>query len=303
MSAETGGHMLVRLGIRVRREQAELALAALLPVLQHGAEETEPDRGVVEYALYAPREELPSEETIRSLVGDALVGLALTDVPEGWERRWHEHLKPVEIASGGRRLRVRPPWEPAGGEQDVLEIVLDPGALFGAGTHATTQLCLELLLELEPVGGLCDWGAGSGILAIAAARLGFAPVDAVELAAAGPDAIRRNAAANGVALNAVRADLTATPAPWAPTVTANLTLDVLQAIAAGPLTQPTSSASRRERPPERLIASGVLAERAGEVAEAFARHGLVEAERRVQADWAAVLLTQRTSSAGTGEAR
>jgi ribosomal protein L11 methyltransferase len=271
---------LVRLGIRVRREQAELALAALLPVLQHGAEESEPDAGAVEYALYAPRGELPSEETIRELVGDALVELTLTDVPEGWERRWHEHLKPVEVASGGRRLRVRPPWEPAGGAQDVLEIVIDPGELFGAGTHATTQLCLELLLELQATGGLCDWGAGSGILAIAAARLGFAPVDAVELAETGRDVIRRNAAANGVVVRAARADLTAAPAPWAPTVTANLTLDVLHGIAAGPL----------GRPPERMIASGVLADRAGELAEAFARHGLVEAERRLQAEWAAVLL-------------
>ena len=290
---------LVRLGIRVHREQAELALAALLPVLQHGAEESEPDAGTVEYALYAPAGELPADETIRALAGDALVGVARSEVPEGWERRWHEHLQPVEIASGGRRLRVRPPWEPAGGEQDVLEIVIDPGELFGAGTHATTQLCLELLLELacagergplgEGSGGLCDWGAGSGILAIAAARLGFAPVAAVELVEGGPDAIRRNAAANGVAVNVVRADLTASEPPWAPTVTANLTLDVLHAIAPR-LTQPTSSASAGRRPPERLIASGMLAERAGEVAEAFSRHGLVEAERRVQGEWAAVLL-------------
>jgi ribosomal protein L11 methyltransferase len=271
---------LVRLGIRVRRDEAEVALAALLPVLQHGAEEIEPGAGIVEYAIYAPGAELPSDATIRELAGDALVEVTRSDVPEGWERRWHEHLKPVEIASGRRRLRVRPPWEPAGGERDVLEIVIDPGSLFGAGTHATTQLCLELLLELEPSGGLCDWGAGSGILAITAARLGFAPVEAVELAESGPEAIRRNAAANGVVVDAVRADLTASPPPSAPTVTANLTLDVLHAIAA----------AAPERPPERMIASGVLAERAGEVAASFSRHGLVEAERRVQADWAAVLL-------------
>jgi ribosomal protein L11 methyltransferase len=294
---------LVRLGIRVRREQAELALAALLPLLQHGAEETEPAGDEVEYALYAPRGELPAVDDIRALVGDALVDVTQTDVPEGWERRWHEHLQPIEVASGGRRLRVRPPWEPAGGEQDVLEIVIDPGELFGAGTHPTTQLCLELLLELacaggrsplsDPRGGLCDWGAGSGILAVAAARLGFAPVDAVELAETGPEAIRRNAAANGVVVRATRADLTEAPAPWAPTVAANLTLEVLLAIAARPL----------ERPPERLIASGVLADRAGEVSEAFARHGLVEAERRVQGDWAAVLLTRPTSPASTTERR
>ena len=201
---------LVRLGIRVRREQAELALAALLPVLPQGAEETETDTGDVEYALYVPRGELPTEDALRALVGDALVGVTQTSVAAGWERRWHEHLRPVEIASGGRRMRVRPPWEPAGGGQDVLEIVIDPGELFGAGTHATTQLCLELLLERDAGGALCDWGAGSGILAVAAARLGFAPVDAVELSDGAADVIRRNAAANGVAVRAARADLTPT---------------------------------------------------------------------------------------------
>ena len=135
--------------------------------------------------------------------------------------------------------------------------MIDPGELFGAGTHPTTQLCLELLLELEPGGPLCDWGAGSGILAIAAARLGFGPVDAVEVMPDGLEAIARNAAANGVSVRTHWLNLAATPAPWAPTVTANLTLELLAAIAADSL----------ERPPERMIASGVLAERADEVGD------------------------------------
>jgi ribosomal protein L11 methyltransferase len=186
------------------------------------------------------------------------------------------------VASGARRVRIRPPWQPAGGEQGVLEVVIDPGGQFGAGTHPTTQLCLELLLELDAEGGLCDWGAGSGILAVAAARLGFSPVDAVEVLSGGVETIQRNAAANGVAIGVHQLDLTVAPAPWAPTVTANLTLELLQAIADGAL----------ERPPERMIASGVSAGRADGVAEAFARHGLGEAERRVQGDWAAVLLVR-----------
>jgi ribosomal protein L11 methyltransferase len=274
------GAPLVRLGIRVRRERAEIALAALLPLLQGGAEETEPDQDEVEYAVYAPRAELPAEGDIRALAGDALIDVTLTEVPPGWERRWHQYLQPVEVASGARRLRIRPPWQPAGGDRDVLEIVVDPGELFGAGTHPTTQLCLELLLELDADGPLCDWGAGSGILAVTAARLGFGPVDAVEVMPDGLEAIRRNAAANGVAVRTHWRNLGATPAPWAPTVTANLTLDLLQEIAA----------SAMERPPERMIASGVLADRIGAVATAFARHGLVEAERRIQGEWAAVVL-------------
>jgi ribosomal protein L11 methyltransferase len=288
-SGSTGAAPLVRLGIRVRREQADIALAALLPLLQAGAEETEPAPGEIEYAVYAPRAELPALEDVRALAGDALLDVTLTDVPPGWERRWHEFLQPVEVAAAGRRLRVRPPWQPAAGDADLLEVVIDPGELFGAGTHPTTRLCLELLLELacacrrsrpsDVRGPLCDWGAGSGILAVAAARLGFGPVDAVEVMPDGLEAIRRNAAANGVAVRTHWLNLAATPAPWAPTVTANLTLDLLEGIAAA-----------LERPPERIVASGMLAERAGAVADAFARHGLAEAERRVQGEWAAVLL-------------
>jgi ribosomal protein L11 methyltransferase len=320
------GAPLVRLGIRVRRERAEIALAALLPILRNGAEETEPDQDEVEYALYAPRGELPRLDDIRALAGDALIDVTLTDVPPGWERRWHQYLEPVEVAAAGRRVRIRPPWhsadfvgtqptssalsrlrrhsadfvgkhrqaqastgkhrQPAAGDADLLEIVIDPGELFGAGTHPTTQLCLELLLELDAEGPLCDWGAGSGILAITAARLGFSPVEAVEVMPDGLEAIARNAAANGVSVRTRWLNLAATPAPWAPTVTANLTVDLLAAIAAGAL----------ERPPERMIASGVLAERAGEVAEAFARHGMREEGRRVQGEWAAVLLTRPAST-------
>jgi ribosomal protein L11 methyltransferase len=276
------GAPLVRLGIRVRRERAEIALAALLPILQNGAEETEPDQDEVEYALYAPRGELPKLDDVRALAGDALIDVTLTDVPPGWERRWHQYLQPVEVAAAGRRVRIRPPWQPAAGDADLLEVVIDPGELFGAGTHPTTQLCLELLLELDAAGPLCDWGAGSGILAITAARLGFAPVEAVEVMPDGLEAITRNAAANGVSVRTRWLNLAATPAPWAPTVTANLTLDLLAAIAADAL----------KRPPERMIASGVLAERAGEVEQAFARHGLREAARRVRGEWAAVLLEQ-----------
>ena len=72
--------------------------------------------------------------------------------------------------------------------------MIDPGVYFGAGTHPTTRLCLELLQKREPGGALCDWGAGTGVLAIAAARLGFAPVTAVEVDPGALEVIARNAA-------------------------------------------------------------------------------------------------------------
>ena len=260
------GAPLVRLGIRVRRERAELALAALLPLLHAGAEETEPAPGEVEYATYAPRAELPSERDIRALAGDAVLDVALTDVPPGWETRWHESLRPVEV--GG--LRVRPPW--LDGEEG--DLVIDPGALFGAGTHPTTQLCLELLLDAEPGGALCDWGAGTGVLAIAAARLGWEPVLAVEFEPRAIEQISLNAMANHVAVTTRWLDLTAAPAPWTPTVVANMPRTVLCEVLI-------------ERPPARLIASGLLA---GEVDEVAAAFGMRE-ERRVEQDgWAAAVL-------------
>jgi ribosomal protein L11 methyltransferase len=261
---------IVRLGIRVRADRAEIALAQLLPVLQAGAEERSADDWV-EYSLYAPPGELPSERGLRELCGDALLDLVLEPVAEGWERRWHEFLRPVRVGS----LVVRPPW--IDGLPD--DLVIDPGLFFGAGTHPTTRLVLALLLDLEPGGALCDWGAGTGVLAVAAARLGFDPVTAVEVRPDALEAIRRNAALNHVAVATKWLNLAATPAPWAPTVTANLTRSPLLDVA-----------GLLERPPARLIASGVIVSEVDEVVSAFEPVGLVERERRIDGEWAAVVL-------------
>ena len=239
---------LVRLGIRVRADRAELALAELLPLLAGGAEEREVD-GAVEYALYAPEGELPGRDEIRARVGDALVDVVAEPVEDGWDVRWHEFLRPVRVAG----VVVRPPW--IDGSPD--DLVIDPGPFFGAGTHATTRLCLELLHGCDPGGALCDWGAGTGVLAIAAARLGWDPVTAVEVEPGALDVIRATAARNGVAVEAVAGDVRR-GVPWAPTVVANLPLHVLLAAAARP-----------EPSPEVMIVAGMLAGEADEVVAAF----------------------------------
>jgi ribosomal protein L11 methyltransferase len=268
---------LRRLGIRVRRDDAERALAALLPIAPNGAEEVD-SADAIEYALYGPAGELPSEGDIRSLAGEAVLSVQLADVPPGWEDEWKRFLAPVEVAAGGRAVRVRPPWYAA--EGDGLDVLIDPGRSFGAGTHATTQLVLELLLESEAAGPLCDWGAGTGVLAIAAAKLGYGPVVAVDVEPDALETIPRNAAANGIAgLETRWLDLTATPAPWAPTVTANLTCDLLE-----------RAAACVEEPPRRLLASGVLEREVAALLEAWAPHGLSEVDRRVHGEWAAVVL-------------
>lgn len=262
---------LVRLGIRVRADRAELALAELLPLLAGGAEEREVD-AAVEYALYAPEAELPGRNEIGARVGDALVDVLAEPVSEGWEVRWHEFLRPVRVGD----VVVRPPWI----DGSPADLVIDPGPFFGAGTHATTRLCLELLAGTPAGGALCDWGAGTGVLAIAAARLGWDPVTAVEVEPAALEAIRGNAARNDVAVEAVAGDV-GRGVPWAPTVVANLPRPVLLDVAA-----------RLERSPDVLIVAGMLAGEADEVVAAF---GLRE-RRRVEADgWAGLVLEGRAA--------
>jgi ribosomal protein L11 methyltransferase len=156
-------------------------------------------------------------------------------------------------------------------------VVIDPGQAFGTGSHPTTRLVLELLCELEPSGALADWGCGSGILAIAAAKLGWAPVLACDHDPASVEATLAGAVANGVSLEVSRCDLRRAPGPWAPTVLANLVRPLLLDVA-----------RVMTRPPERLIASGLLPEEVDEVVAAFAQ---LREIRRIEGDgWSAVYL-------------
>jgi ribosomal protein L11 methyltransferase len=162
----------------------------------------------------------------------------------------------------------------------LLDVVIDPGQAFGTGAHHTTQLCLELLLELEPGGPLLDLGCGSGVLAIAAAKLGFDPVSGLDHEPQSVAATAENARVNGVEVAVARADLRSDPIPPAPTVTANLLRPLLLTVA-----------RRMQAPPDALIASGLLRHEADEVAAAFAARGLRATARREAGDWAALLLS------------
>ncbi len=271
---------MIRLAVRVRREQAELVLAELLELAPSGVEEVELGPDLVEYAVYGAPGELPALPDLRASAGGALVEVVTSEVADDWSRRWREFHKPVVIAD---RLTVRPPWEPLAGTP--IDLVIDPGQAFGTGAHATTRLCLELLLELERPGGpFVDVGCGSGVLAIAAVRLGYEPVLALDNDPASVRATIDNAVANGVELQARRHDLRVDPVPAADTVAANLLGPLLRAWAAR-LAGPGGGAV-----PGRLIASGLLTHEAGGVAEAFGAVGLREDVRRTRGDWAALLL-------------
>ena len=142
----------------------------------------------------------------------------------------------------------------------MIDLAIDPGQAFGTGSHSTTRLCLELLLELEPRGSFADLGCGSGVLAIAAARLGFGPVTALDYDPEAVAATLANARDNGVALDRVeRVNLREQAPPTADVVAANLMRPLLLRVAELMV----------ERPPV-LILSGLLDDEADEVAAAFA---------------------------------
>jgi ribosomal protein L11 methyltransferase len=266
---------VIRLAVTVRGDDAGVVLAELLELVPAGIEETTLAGGAVEYAVYGAPGELPGLPDLEAAAGDALVEVRTSEVADDWDERWKQWHRPVAVG----RLRVRPPWEAAATDPDVLELVVDPGQAFGTGGHATTRLCLELLLTLEARGALADWGCGTGVLAIAAAKLGFAPVSAADHDPLSVDATVENAHVNAVTVTTHRVNLREAPGPHAPTVCANLLRPLLLEVAA----------NLRETP-DRMILSGLLREEADEVAAAFAPHGLTETERRHRNEWSALLL-------------
>jgi ribosomal protein L11 methyltransferase len=265
---------VIRLALRVRSEDAERVLAELIELAPNGVEES--DEGeAVEFALYGAPGELPALPALRAAAGDALFEVRTEEIPDDWADAWRDFHRPVAV---GGRLWVRPPWEePA--RPGLVDLVIDPGRAFGTGVHNSTRLCLELLLELEPGGVFADLGCGSGVLGIAAAKLGWQPVVAVDWEETAIAAARENAERNGVSVDVRRMDLRREVPPPAPTAAANLLRPLLLELA-----------GRLEPLPDRLVAGGLLRIEADEVAEAFARRGLTERRRREAGEWAALLL-------------
>jgi ribosomal protein L11 methyltransferase len=244
-------------------------LAALLELAPSGVEQVDGE-GFVEYALYGAPGELPAFPEGEAEVGGVLVTVRGEEVAEDWAERWKEFHEPVLV---GERIWVRPPW--AAQREGALDLVIDPGQAFGTGAHPTTKLSLELMLDLDPSGSFADLGCGSGVLAIAAAMLGFEPVTAVDNELAALEATRANAAANGVSLDTVeRVNLREQAAPPARTVAANLVRPLLLQLAGS-------------FEAEALILSGLLEAEADEVAAAFGRR---EERRLAEGGWAALLL-------------
>lgn len=273
---------MIRLAVRCAPEQAELVLAELTVLAPNGVEE-ERGPGYVEYAIYGGEGELPELGEVEAAAGEALVEVVATTVPDDWADRWQDFHKPLLV---GERLWLRPSWEPP--REGAIDVVVDPGRAFGTGAHPTTRLCLGLLIELEragqATGPLTDLGTGSGVLAIAAAKLGWGPVSGYDHELDSIEAAAVNASVNGVAVELERLNLREGLPDLAPTVVANMTAPVLKAVA---------DQLAGEGGPTTMICSGLLPSELDETATAFAPAGLAEAERRIDGDWAALLLRRR----------
>jgi len=144
-------------------------------------------------------------------------------VAAGWEDRWKEFHRPAE--AGG--LWIGPPWiaPPA----DARTVVVDPGRAFGTGAHPTTRACIELVSRLER-GSLLDAGCGSGVVAVAGARLGFAPVWAVDLDDVAVEVAAETARRNSVVVDVRQADVLEDELPASDVVVANIELVVVERV-------------------------------------------------------------------------
>lgn len=265
---------MIRLAVRATVEAAEPVNAALLELSPAGVERVDGD-DYVEFALYGAPGELPSLPRGEAEIAGHTVSVVGEEIADDWSERWKRFHVPLLV---GDRLYVRPPWETPMERAGLDEVVIDPGQAFGTGTHPTTRLCLDLMVDIPAGGSFTDLGCGSGVLAIAAAKLGFHPVRAYDADRAAVAATEQNADVNGVELAAVeRLNLRQVEPPQGETIAANLMRPLLLTVAASMTNRPRT-----------LIVSGLLDHEADEVAAAFSP--LLERRRLSLGGWSALLL-------------
>ena len=207
---------------------------------------------------------------------------------EDWAESWKRFFHVIRVSP---RVTVRPPWEPyEPARADEVVVTIEPGMSFGTGLHGTTQACLRFLEELAaepgaPARSLADLGCGSGILSIAARKLGYAPVRGVDYDAAAVRVSAENAALNGVPdVSFALCDVTADPIPGAEVVVANILAPILLAAA------PRIARAVAPGPGAALVLSGILGEQYPRVRAAYEAFGFREEASLAIGEWTSGLL-------------
>ena len=264
-----------RVTFRLPADEKEALLDALMPLLPAGIRERPAGDGEVELTTISAAP--PGRAELEAAVGRPLPGWEEEDVPADWR------VRRARFGGGaflvGDRLLVRSPWDPPAPE-GVLDLVLERGGGgFGSGSHATTRMCLALLLGLEPGGSAADLGCGLGTLAIAAARLGWAPVTGVDRMADAVAVARANGERNGVAVDWGVADLEAGPIPLAELLLINAPPPVHARVA-----EALTAAVRH------LLISGVVPGELGPVLRDYEGAGWTVARQLEEDGWAAARL-------------
>ena len=214
-------------------------------------------------------------------------------VEEDWQESWKQYFHVHRV---GRRIVVKPSWQQFDPGQNDVVIDIDPGMAFGTGLHPTTQMCL-MELEDRLLAGMTvlDLGTGSGILSIAAAKLGAGSVTAVDVDGVAVEVAQKNVALNDrdgkivVRQGSLPLDGQSQTAAGACLQEGALLFDLVVAnIIASVLGNLSGEMAQVLRPGGLLVASGILAEKATFVEEHFAASGLEPVSRRVNGDWVAI---------------
>ena len=245
-----------------------------------------PEDARLESSLLALAERIAALRHAGAALGAGTISHSFV-VDEDWAETWKAYIHTEKI---GERIVVRPTWEEYTPSADEIVIELDPGAAFGTGAHATTAMCLRWLEHLVSPGmRVYDVGCGSGILAVAAAKLGAGEVIAMDYdpvaVSVAEENIRQNNVHNVVACESDLLSACEGAAP-AELITANIIADVIIRLFA--------QLDRHLAPGGTLLASGIIDDRIADVEHAAAEHGFTVLDMTCEKEWAAMII-RRTS--------